>query len=99
MDAAAEEAALAMSSAGVKRGIMRTKYMKQRTPNRIRFKDEDLVDVETIPRSESEPEKDLYTLYRSLYAYDESKGADPEDLTFRAGEILQVYDEGVSSLL
>eukprot|EP00048_Salpingoeca_helianthica_P022547 m.18917 g.18917 ORF g.18917 m.18917 type:complete len:266 (+) comp7464_c0_seq1:98-895(+) len=41
-----------------------------------------------IPRS---PEADEYVLYQALYDY---KSSDPDDLSFKASDILQVTDEG-----
>eukprot|EP00038_Savillea_parva_P030348 m.77248 g.77248 ORF g.77248 m.77248 type:complete len:1254 (+) comp9120_c0_seq3:265-4026(+) len=70
----------------------------KRSGSNISWKaDEEIVDVETVPRRRNDDEEtDQYALYTCRYAYNNTiEGfTEGEDLAIEPGDILQVYDEG-----
>jgi len=100
LEAAAVLAAAEAEAAGVPGGILKSPAKKSRLEpgTRIVFKtDEELVEVETVPRQRNEDEEtDQYALYQCRFAYTSAiEGfTEGEDLSIEPGDILQVYDEG-----
>jgi hypothetical protein len=78
--------------------ILRTAFSPPGQRGSIKWKsDDEIVDVETIPRCRNgDEEDDQYSLYQCRYAYNPSiEGFTVgEDLAVAPGDILQVYDEG-----